>query len=40
MADNPNFVESIIKDKVIRIAGPLLVDRNLAVRHAIAGCFR
>ncbi|KFM79415.1 HEAT repeat-containing protein 3, partial [Stegodyphus mimosarum] len=40
MADNPKFVASLLENKVIRIAAPLLVDRNVAVRHAIAGCLR
>ncbi|KAF8782676.1 HEAT repeat-containing protein 3-like [Argiope bruennichi] len=40
LANNKEFVSSLIEKKVIKVASPLLVDKNVAVRHAIAGCLR
>ncbi|KAG8179040.1 hypothetical protein JTE90_016049 [Oedothorax gibbosus] len=40
LSSNTEFIASLIENKVIRVAAPLLVDRNLAVRHSIAGCLR
>lgn len=40
MANSPSFVTSIIEHGIVRIASPLLIDRNISVRHAVAGCLR
>ncbi|GBN34363.1 hypothetical protein AVEN_107479-1 [Araneus ventricosus] len=40
LASNKEFVSSLINKKIIKIASPLLVDKNVAVRHAVAGCLR
>ncbi|XP_054720951.1 LOW QUALITY PROTEIN: HEAT repeat-containing protein 3-like [Uloborus diversus] len=40
MASNPSFISSLMESEAVRIAAPLLIDRNLSVRHTIAGCLR
>lgn len=40
MADQPDFVEALLKCDVVRIIAPLLLDPNFAVRHAVAGALR
>ncbi|GFY40370.1 HEAT repeat-containing protein 3 [Trichonephila inaurata madagascariensis] len=40
LANNKTFVTSLLKENFIKIASPLLIDKNLAVRNAVAGCLR
>ncbi|KAL1431795.1 hypothetical protein MTO96_013897 [Rhipicephalus appendiculatus] len=40
VAKDPASCESLLKAAVIRTAAPLLLDKNVAVRHSIAGALR
>lgn len=40
LAKDPESCESLIEASVIRTAAPLLLDRNLSVRHSVAGALR
>ncbi|XP_037500952.1 HEAT repeat-containing protein 3 [Rhipicephalus sanguineus] len=40
IAKDPASCESLLKAPVIRTAAPLLLDKNVAVRHSIAGALR
>lgn len=40
LASNKTFVTSLLAENFIKIASPLLIDKNFAVRHAVAGCLR
>ncbi|CAL1283745.1 unnamed protein product [Larinioides sclopetarius] len=40
LASNKEFVSTLINKKIIKVASPLLIDKNVAVRHAVAGCLR
>ncbi|GFU41922.1 HEAT repeat-containing protein 3 [Trichonephila clavipes] len=40
LANNKTFVTSLLEENFIKIASPLLIDKTLAVRNAVAGCLR
>ncbi|GFS89845.1 HEAT repeat-containing protein 3 [Nephila pilipes] len=40
LANNKEFVGALLEENFIKIASPLLIDKNLAVRNAVAGCLR
>jgi hypothetical protein len=38
--DVPESVEDVMKHKVVKVAAPLLFDKNTTVRNAAAGALR
>lgn len=40
LCQNNSNITTIIESDIVRIAAPLLVDRNLSIRHATAGALR